>query len=125
MCQYRETRISVKGYSERTHRSNNLRLKPILILKPASKVTYTSLAIRNHIRDFSNVVEHVSAREEENGNQADGGPSVPVLDHGQDVWCRDCEEGDHAQDCGEDEGDFEVVDWSDEGWVWDVGELAR
>lgn len=115
----------LKGSSRLTHGSNNLRLQPILILEPSSKIAHTAFTIRLHIRHFADVVEHVAGGEEQDHDQADCGPEVAVLDNGQDVGRGDGEEGDESEDGGGDGDDFDVVDWADDGWVGDVGELAR
>lgn len=73
---------------------------------------------------MSNVVEHVSAREQQDGNQADSRPEVAVRYYWPDVWGSHGEEGNDTQDgCGGD-GDFDVVDGTDELGVRAVGELA-
>ena len=70
------------------------------------------------------MVEHVSAREQQYRNQRDRSPQVAVLDDGQDIRGCHGEESDETEDCGGDDGDFDVVDWTDEGWVRAVGEMA-
>ena len=73
------------GWTALTHRSNNLRLQTILVLKSSSKVAHATLAILLHIGHLADVVEHVAGGEEEHHDQADCSPEVAVLDHRQDV----------------------------------------
>jgi len=70
------------------------------------------------------VVEHVSAREEQNGNQADGGPEVTVLNDRQKVRRGDREESDDTDDSGCDGDDLHVVDRANNGRVGRFGEMA-
>lgn len=110
--------------NELTYRSNDLRFQSILILKSTSKVMQAALPIRCSIRDTADVIEHVPTCEQENADQADSGPEIPVLDEGEDVRCGYREERDQAENGGDDEGDFEVVDRTDERWMGDIWHLA-
>lgn len=56
------------------------------------------------------MVEHVSAGEEQDGDQADGGPEVAALDDGHGVGCGDCEGGDGSEDCDCGGDDLDPVD---------------
>lgn len=107
-----------------THSRHNLRLQPELVLESASKIAHSALVIRHDVRYFADMIEHVPACEQQDCNEADCGPTVAVLDHRQDIRRRDREKRDQSQDGGDDEGDLEVVDWTDERWMWNVGELA-
>jgi hypothetical protein len=109
---------------ELTHCGNDLSLKTELVLEATSKVADTTLAVGLDIGDLADVVEHVSAREEENGDQADGGPEVAVLNDRQKVRRGDCEEGEDTDDSGCYGDDLHVVDWALDGWVRRVGEMA-
>lgn len=74
-------------YSQKlTHSGNNLDLKTKLALEATGKVSNASLAISRNIRDFSNMIEHVAANEEKNGNHAASSPEVSVLDNWKNVW---------------------------------------
>jgi hypothetical protein len=70
------------------------------------------------------VVEHVSASEEQDENQADGGPQVAVLDDGKDVGRSDCEEGEDTNDSGRDSNDLDIVDRTLDRRVRGVGEVT-
>ena len=71
------------------------------------------------------MVEHVSAREEQDGDEAHGGPEIPVLDHRHEIRPRNREEGDQADDCGGADHYAEIVDGSDERRSWSVRQIAR
>lgn len=73
---------------------------------------------------MSNVVEHVSTREQQDGDQADSRPEVAVRDHGPDIGGGHCKEGNDTEDGCSGDGDFDVVDGTDELGMWAVGELA-
>ena len=75
-----------------THCRNDLCLKTILARKSSCKVANAPLSIPSHIRDLSDVVEHVATGKEEDGDQADGRPQVAVLDDWQQIWIADTEE---------------------------------
>lgn len=71
------------------------------------------------------MVEHVSAGEKENGNQAEGSPEVTVLKDRSDVGGRHDNEGDDAEDGGGDRHHLHIVDGSVDGGSGEVGgELA-
>lgn len=68
----------------------------------------------------------MAAGEEEDGDQAEGGPEVAVLEHGDDIGRRDGNEGDCTQDGGGHGDDLDPVDRADDGRLGDVGgELTR
>lgn len=101
-----------------THRSHNLRLHPKLILETSSKVADPALTIPSHIWHFANMVEHVSAREQQDRDQADRRPEVAVLNDGQNIWRGHAEERDQTEDARQDDGDLDVVDWTVERRMW-------
>lgn len=68
-----------------THSGNNLDLKAKLALETTGKVSNASLAISGNIRDFADMVEHVAANEEEDGNHAASSPEVSVLNNWKNV----------------------------------------
>lgn len=61
------------------------------------------------------MVEHVAAGEEEDGDQADGGPEVAALEDGEDIRSSDGEGGDGAEDGYGGGDDLDVVDRAGEG----------
>ena len=71
------------------------------------------------------MVEHVTGREQQDGDQGDRGPEVAVLDDGQQVRGCDGAEGDQPEDGCRGDGQFHVVERPSEFRVRDVGELAR
>ena len=62
-----------------THRSNDLSFETELIRKTPSEVINASRTIPGDVRYFTNVIEHVTAREEKDNDQAYSGPYVPIL----------------------------------------------
>ena len=74
-----------------THSCHNLRLQTELILKSTGKVNNTAFTILCNVRNFPNMVEHVSTCEEEDRNQAESSPKVPVLYNRRNVWRGDGE----------------------------------
>ena len=83
-----------------------------MVAEATSKVAKASLSIASYIRNLSNVVEHVSAREEENSNQAESSPEIAVLKDGNDIRCGDGKERDDTKDGGCDGHNLHVVDWA-------------
>ena len=110
--------------SKLTHCGNDLSLKTELVLEATSEVADTTLAVGLNIGDLADVVEHVSAGEEQDKNQADGGPQVAVLDDGKDVGRSDCEEGEDTNDSGCDSDDLDIVDRTLDRWVRRVGKVT-
>jgi hypothetical protein len=102
---------SLNDKSLLTNCSNNLRLETELILETSGKVADTTLSIARHIWHLSDVVEHVSACEEQNRDQADCSPQVSVLDEREDVGCGDAKERDKAKDSCGDGYDADIVKW--------------
>ena len=107
-----------------TDSSNDLCLETELVLEATGEVGETTLAVVTSVGHLADVVEHVSAGEEQNGDQADGGPEVAVLNDRQNVRCGDCKEGEDTDDSGRYGDDLHVVDWALDGWVRRVGEMA-
>jgi hypothetical protein len=107
-----------------THCSNDLGLETELVLEATSKVVDTTLTVGLNIWDLADVVEHVSAREEQNSDQADGSPEVAVLNDRQKVRRGDGKEGEDTNDGGCHGDDLHVVDRALNGWVRRVGEMA-
>ena len=70
------------------------------------------------------MVEHVSAGEEQDKNQADGGPQVAVLDDGKDVGRSDSEEGNDTNDSSCDGDNLDIVDRTLDRWVRGVGKVT-
>lgn len=68
-----------------THGSDNLRLEAVLVLEARRKVGDAAAAVARDIRDVPDLVEHVAAGEEQDGDQGDGSPDGAALDDGQDV----------------------------------------
>jgi hypothetical protein len=116
------SRVGTNG--KLTHCCNNLGLKTVLVLEATSEVADTALAVGLNIGNLADVVEHVSAREEQNGDQADGSPEVAVLNDWQEVRCGDGKEGEDTDDSGCYGDDLHVVDRTLDGWVGRVGEMA-
>lgn len=63
------------------------------------------------------MVEHVTAGEEEDQDQADSGPQVPVLDDGQNVRVCNGDECEKTEKDGYGRADSRVVDRSADTWV--------
>lgn len=110
--------------SSRTHGGNNLCLQAKLVLESTGKVADASLSITGHVWDLANVIEHVSAREEQHSDQADSSPQVAVLDDGQSVWSSDCDKADNTKDTGGYGNEFEPIEWSIDFRFWAIGKLA-
>lgn len=99
-------------------------LKTELVLETAGEVGETALAIVSSVGHLADVVEHVSASEEQDENQADGGPQVAVLDDGKDVGRSDGEESEDADDSSCDSNDLDIVDRTLDRWVRGVGKVT-
>lgn len=69
-----------------THGGDDLSFQPQLTLKATGKVSDPSFAVSGNVRNLANMVEHVSADEEEDGNHATSGPKVTALHNGKNVW---------------------------------------
>ena len=99
-------------------------LKTELVLEAASEVSEAALAVVASVGHLADVVEHVSAGEEQDENQADGSPQVAVLNDGKNVWRSDSEEGEDTDDSGCDGDDLEIVDRTLDRWVRGVGKVT-
>jgi hypothetical protein len=89
---------------------NDLRLETELVAEAAGEVADTALAIACHIGRLADVVEHVAAREEQHGDQTEGGPQVAVLQHGDNVGPGNGEKRHTAEHGSCDGHDLDVVD---------------
>lgn len=107
-----------------THASNDLSLHTILVLETIGKVADASLSITSHIRNLADVVEHVSAGEEQDGDEGNGGPDVAALDDGEYVGPGDVGKGEAAgcDDKGRDP--LDPVDRPLDGRVRAAGHVA-
>jgi hypothetical protein len=103
-----------EGMSKLTHGSNNLSLETKLVLEATGKVGDSTLAVACNVRDLADVVEHVATGEEEDSDQAEGGPEVAALEDGEGVGSSDGEGGDRTQDGYGGGDDFDVVDGTGE-----------
>ena len=93
-----------------THSSNDLRLHAILILETAGKVTDPTTPVACHIWHFSNMVEHVSAREQQNHDQTDTSPQVAVLNDRHNIRVCHCDEREQSQENSDGDSNFCKVD---------------
>jgi hypothetical protein len=98
-----------------THGSNNLGLKTKLVLETTGKVGDTALAVACNVGDLADVVEHVATGEEEDSDQADGGPEVAALKDGKDVGSSNSESSDRAENGYGGGDDLDVVDRTRDG----------
>lgn len=99
-----------KKYDRLTHRSDNLRLHPVLVLKTTCEITDAPASVPGDIGNPSDVVEHVATREEQDQDQTYAGPQVAVLYDRQDVGVRHREESEGSEKEGHRDGDPGVVD---------------
>ena len=83
--------------SKHTNDSYNLSFQPILIAETRSNIRDTTAPVVNNIWDVADMVEHVPASEQEDGDKGDGGPEVAAVNDGLDNG-----EGD-ADDCNSDQ----------------------
>lgn len=83
-----------------TDGSHDLRLQAKLVLETTRKVADAAIAVTSYVRDLPNVIKHLTAGEQKNGDQADGGPEVPVLNDGQHVGREHREESDGTHEDG-------------------------
>ena len=71
------------------------------------------------------MVEHLSTRKKQDGNQRNRGPEIPVLDDRQDVGGCHCKKTDASEDGCDGDGDLQIVDRTDESWMRNTRELTR
>jgi hypothetical protein len=107
-----------------THGSNDLGLHAELVLKATGKVADTTLTIASNVGNLADVVEHVAASEEQDGDKADGSPEVPVPDHGEDVGPGHVGQAYGAGEEGACSEPLDPVDGALKGRVWAVGGMA-
>lgn len=112
------------GVKVLTHGSDNLRLQTELALEAAGKVGDATAAIASNIGHVADVVEHVAAGEEQDGNHGAGGPEIAVLDDGQQVGAGGGDQGANAEQQGDASRPADVVDGSLDLWVRTAGEVA-
>jgi hypothetical protein len=117
-------RVEIFNLARLTHSGNDLRLETELVLETAGEVGETALAVVASVGHLADVVEHVSAGEKQDKNQADGGPQVAVLDDGKDVGRGDGEKGEDTNDSGCDCNDLDIVDRTLDRWVRRVGKVT-
>ena len=99
-------------------------LKTELILEAASEVSEAALAVVASVGHLADVVEHVSAGEEQDHDQADGGPEVAVLEDGRDVGPSNSEECEDADDGRCDSDNLDIVDRALDRRVGRVGKVT-
>lgn len=105
-----------------THASYDLGLQTILTGKTTSEITYTTMAIPCHIRNFANVIEHMATREEEDSNQTNSSPNIAVLKNWQKIWPSHKSKRDGPKK-GRCNGNATYpVDRSLDRWVWSIWE---
>lgn len=107
-----------------THSRNNLSFETVLVLEPASPVVDSSMTITNNVGHFSDVIEHMSAGEKKNCDQADGGPYIAVLNHREQIRPSNSSKGERTQYRCSDRNDADPVDWSADGRMWFTGQFA-
>lgn len=76
----------------RTHPSHDLRLQSELVRESCGKVYDIAIPITGHVRNLSDMVEHVAASKEQDDEETDGCPKVSVLNHREDIGSCDAEE---------------------------------
>lgn len=70
------------------------------------------------------MVKHVAAGEEQDGDEADGGPEVAALQEGEDIGASDGSEGDGTEDGGGGDDELDPVKGTDEWGCRERGEAA-
>lgn len=108
-----------------TECSHDLRLQSVLALEISSKVADSATTISGDIRHFANMVEHVAAGKEKDGDQADGCPEIAVLDDGKHIWPGSSSDGNRSSDKAEASSPSHPVNGSLHGRVGSVGQLSR
>lgn len=109
---------------ELTNGSNDLCLEAELVLETAGEVGETALAIVTSVGHLADVVEHVSAGEEQDKDQADSGPQVAVLDDGKDVGRSDGKECDDTDDGSCNGDNLDIIDRTLDRWMRGVGKVT-
>jgi hypothetical protein len=95
-----------------------------LVLETASEVADATLSISSNVGNLADVVEHVSAGEQQDSDQADGSPEVAVLDDREEVGCCNSQEGEDTNDSSRDSDDLHIVDRTLDRWVRRVGKMT-
>ena len=106
-----------------THCSYDLGFHAKLVRKPACKVGDTPFAITGYVGNLANMVEHMTACEEENYDKANRRPKIPILNDGEYVRIRHGEKREQTHDddrCGDDSC---IVWWSVNGEGWSIGKV--
>ncbi len=114
----------MEGKLRLTYGSHDLCLQAKLVLESTSKVTNTSVSISGHIRDLSNVIEHLTAGEEEDGDQAESRPEVAVLNDGQHVRRESREESNGTHENGNPRDNAHIIDRSNQLRLGAVRQVA-
>jgi len=70
---------------QHTHDPDDLAFESELVLEAASKVFHAATPVAAHIRRAPDMVEHVTAAEEEDGKDRCGSPYIAILQHRQCV----------------------------------------
>lgn len=107
--------LTTRKRAKLTHGSNNLSLETELVLETTGKVGDSALAVACNVGDLADVVEHVATGEEEDSDQADGGPEVAALEDGEDIGGSDGEGGDRSENGYGGGDDLDVVDGTRDG----------
>jgi hypothetical protein len=93
-----------------------------LVAETTSKVADSTFAISTSVLDLPDVIEHMAAREQEHGNQAEGGPKVAVLQDRNEVGGGNGDEGDATKNSSGDGDNLHPVEGSaDDG----LGDISR
>lgn len=71
------------------------------------------------------MIKHVSTGEKKNGNQADCGPNVAVLDYRQKIWPSNTQESNRSQHSRRDSNAAYPIDRSIDWGVGSVLEVTR
>lgn len=105
-----------------TDGSHNLCLQAKLILESTGKIADATIAISGHVRDLPDVIEHLAAGEQQNGDQADGSPEVAVLHDGNYVGREHCEKSDGTHEDGNRRDNAHIVDGPNQ---WGLGAIRK
>jgi len=120
------SRTSTVGMQrQHTHGCDYLRLHAVLVLEATGKVADAALAVARDVGHVADVVEHVSAGEEQDRDQADGGPYIPAPQDRGDVRPGDVGQGNRAGQEGGRGEPLHPVEGTLDGRVWPVGGVAR
>lgn len=106
--------------------SNDLRLKTELVAEASGKIAESTFSIALNIWGLPDVVEHMSAGEEQHGDQAECSPQVAVLEHRRDIWPGDRDKRDATEHEDGHGADLDPVDGAGDGGLGSIGgDLAR